>query len=102
MSAVANIAQLLLTLAGFVLLCATSARSEHAIHGRELDAATRRTLRLAGAAALALALAWLVHARGSGVGFTVWCLLLSVASVLVVLTNTYRPGWLGLLLRRGA
>ncbi|MCC9596129.1 MULTISPECIES: DUF3325 domain-containing protein [unclassified Rubrivivax] len=102
MSAVANIAQVLLTLVGFVLLCASSARNEQTIHGRELEPGTRRTLRLAGTAVLLLALAWLVHARGSGVGFTVWCLLLSVASVLVVLTNTYRPGWLGLLLRRGA
>lgn len=94
MSAGLILVQVALVFGGFVCLSAAMDRHEQAIHGKALSAATRSRLRLCGGGALLASLLWVTQWRGSGVGFEVWCLLMTVSAVTVVVLTTYRPAWL--------
>lgn len=92
---IGHLGMLLLGALGFALLAGAMDRHEHEIHGTSLAPASRRRLRIAGAAALLLSWAGLVHEMGGGVGTFVWLMLLSSCGLAVVLVTTYRPRWLG-------
>jgi hypothetical protein len=90
-----TLAALLLSLVGFVCLCASLARHERDLFGRPLARKEKRALRIAGYGALAIAYALLLWGQGFGYGTTLWCGLMTVAAGAVVAILTVRASRVG-------
>ena len=73
-----------LCITGFASLCAAMPRHQRMVVGRLLGDAAGRRLRLAGGAALLLALAVDLAGLGAAYGAIAWCGHLTVAAALVV------------------
>ncbi|MFJ4291720.1 DUF3325 domain-containing protein [Cupriavidus sp. NPDC089707] len=93
MSALAMVAALALSMAGFVALALSLERHHADLHGRGSVQAPAAVLRLRAAGALALALAWSVHIGADGwpLGTVSWLGTLTASAFAVALGLSYAP-----------
>jgi Protein of unknown function (DUF3325) len=82
---------LLLMVAALCALCLAMPRHFTKAWQREPRASHALALRGVGSIALAAAAALAIRASGIGVGLALWCGTLTLAGVIVVVCNAYRP-----------
>ena len=85
------LAMLLFAFAGFVGICASMDKHQGELFGRRLERGDKQRVRLAGAAALAVAFACAVWAEGWKFGPVAWTGAIIAGAGAAALAATYRP-----------